>query len=167
MKKVKRIIAGMAASVMAFSTMSIGASADTYYSGPRQWDLSFSIYPGMPSNIPTADYLTTDYLMFTSTYNKFHSICSHYSSGVDNQGKQAYAQYFCISYKSDKSVKDYTIDYYHYGESPDKNTGTTASFVNNTNIVYGNYVKAFYSLEQDNHAQIPASINGTFYFAYE
>ena len=167
MKLVKKITAAVTAMAMAVGMMSVGASADTAYTGSMQWDLSFSVYPGMPSYITIHDYYTTDYLIFTSTYNRFHSICSYYSSGVDYQGKQAYAEYNCVSYKTDKTLKDYTLEKYHYGVSSNQNTGTTSAFVDNTSIVYGNYAKAFYSLKEDNNAQISATITGTLYFSNE
>lgn len=66
MKKVKRIIAGMAAAVMAFSTMSIAASA---YPDTTNWP-TFNLHYSQTAP-PTANLTTTE--IFSSTFQITHA----------------------------------------------------------------------------------------------
>jgi len=69
MKKVKRIIAGMAAAVMAFSTMSIGASAATY-----PFDLHYD-YNDHYTNVTRQYWQTT---VSTTTQHEYLDAFSRY-----------------------------------------------------------------------------------------
>ena len=92
MKKDKRIIAGMAAAVMAFSTMSIGASA---YQFSDTWqDLKYA--PGLGSMIHTTDSARVQArvngatIMVNTTINKTGNTYMSASANNANNGLTIY-----------------------------------------------------------------------------
>ena len=83
MKKVKRIIAGMAAAVMAFSTMSISASAYN----TSQWTGFFLHYNSAPY-IPSSENVTSQYIgnnttqaVFWISQNGILNVTNRYTNG--------------------------------------------------------------------------------------
>ena len=83
MKKVKRIIAGMAA-VMAFSTMSIGASA------AQSWSVRF--YPAQAPN--GIQYTDINIFANSTSTSYFYDSCPNYTQSYNINGVPAYVDYY-------------------------------------------------------------------------
>ena len=156
MKKVKRIFAAMAAAVMAFSTMSIGASAYEYQD---YWYLNYASVPGMPSS----SYHTSisreyqPYQNLSSYYfRSFKEKCSSFSSGQAQNGTRAKARYWSYITTPNGTVTDSG-----FGERFHETDDKYVRHFNLDNVVDFNHVlKVRYELV--NPYAVSCSMNGIY-----